>query len=881
MPSKAQDDDLVMSLVDMALARPAQERQAYLDSVCDGDTELLTEVQHYLEWEERMAGFLLDPLYPPPSNEHPFEDGDLLMDRFRIVREVAQGGMGIVYEAMDEKLQRRIALKCAKTGFRKRLPPEVRNATAISHPNVCKIFEIHTASTSQGDVDFLTMEFLEGETLSERLRRGRLLPSEARAIAVQLCAGLAEAHRNHVVHGDLKSSNVILTTGPDGAVRAVITDFGLARKPETGQGILQSGERGGTPDYMAPELWKGEPATPASDVYALGVIFYELAAGRRPFPSGLPWEERLTFIPPAVDPKWDRVIAKCLDPDPARRFQNGHDTAQALAPKHSRPWWIAGAAAVVLAAATSVVTYQRATGPQASWRFAMLPFESSTDLSAAASKISSETDAQVRRLSGGKVAKLSVIPFKDVSTKHANTIEKARALFGATHVLRTTLDRESSGKVLLHATLNDTLDGATKDWKAEYTAGDLRYAPVALAGFVTETLKLPAVASASVNAAAKQDYLAGLNYVRRDTGIDDALAAFERAVAADPDSPLTYAGLAEAQWFKYYLLQDAVWLERSRESARQAELRDPDAPEVHRIQGVLLQNSGLYESAEAEYRRAIELDPNDSDGHRRLAQVYDRNNRIDFALASFRRAIEIEPKYYRNYQALGAFFYHRGNYTEAVRQFEEMVALAANEPAAHFALGNAYVTAGRSAEAERELRLSLQLNETPNALVALGVVLMDEGRPKDAIPFFSRALEKFPEQYLWRMDLGMAYELANRQSDAHREFRRSLELAQVEMPKDPRNGQVRSRLAYLWAKLGQRREAESEIAQALASSPEDAATRLMAVKTYEALGDRQTTLGMLTGAPNDLLANVLHSRDLEPLHQDRNFQQLLSSRQIQ
>src|SRR5579872_4149033 len=282
MPNKVQDDDLVMNLVDLALSRPADERTAYLETACAGDTELLTKVCHYVQWEERMNGFLLDPLYAPVDNEHPFEAGELLCDRFRIVREVAQGGMGIVYEATDEKLERRIALKCSKTGFRKRLPPEVRNATAISHPNVCKIFEIHTAFTSQGETDFITMEFLDGETLADRLRRGPLPSADARAIALQLCAGLAEAHRNQVIHGDLKSNNVILTSGPNGAIRAVITDFGLAHRPEAAQATLTSGQMAGTPDYMAPELWKGAKASVASDIYALGVIFHVMLTAEPP-----------------------------------------------------------------------------------------------------------------------------------------------------------------------------------------------------------------------------------------------------------------------------------------------------------------------------------------------------------------------------------------------------------------------------------------------------------------------------------------------------------------------------------------------------------------------------------------------------------------------
>src|SRR4051812_45104257 len=172
MPGKAQDDDLVMNLVESALGRPADEREPYVRNACGADAELFGQVWNCVEWEERMTGFLSAPFGSPVTvEEHPFAPGELLDGRFRIVREVAQGGMGIVYEAKDEKLDRRVALKCAKAGFRHRLPPEVRHATTISHPNVCRIFEIHTAATTHGDVDFLTMEFLAGETLAERIQR--------------------------------------------------------------------------------------------------------------------------------------------------------------------------------------------------------------------------------------------------------------------------------------------------------------------------------------------------------------------------------------------------------------------------------------------------------------------------------------------------------------------------------------------------------------------------------------------------------------------------------------------------------------------------------------------------------------------------------------
>jgi hypothetical protein len=134
---KAHDDDVVMNLVELALSRPTDAREAWLRTTCGDDKELFSQVWNYVQWNHRMQDFLLDPLYPSLPEDR-FAAGELLGDRFRIVREVARGGMGVVYEATDERLGRRIALKCARSGFRRRLPPEVRNASEISHPNVCK-----------------------------------------------------------------------------------------------------------------------------------------------------------------------------------------------------------------------------------------------------------------------------------------------------------------------------------------------------------------------------------------------------------------------------------------------------------------------------------------------------------------------------------------------------------------------------------------------------------------------------------------------------------------------------------------------------------------------------------------------------------------------
>jgi serine/threonine-protein kinase len=885
---KAQDDDLVMSLVELALSQPPDSQENYVRTACADDAELFSQVWDYVRWNRRMQDFLLEPLFPALP-QHRFAPGDLLADRFRIVREVAQGGMGIVYEARDERLGRRIALKCAKSGFHQRLPPEVRHASEISHPNVCKIFEIHTASTGGGEIDFLTMEFLDGETLAVRLSRGRLPEIEARAIARQICAGMAEAHRNQVVHGDLKSSNVILTKDAGGGVRAVITDFGLARKPfgpagehadAWASGTAGPSQAGGTPDYMAPELWRGEKASPASDVYALGVILYELASGDLPYPREIEWQDRAKRKPPAVGHGWDSILQKCLDPDPLKRFRDAGEVATALEPSHALRWWLAAAAAVVLAVISGLITFQRATAPRESMTLAMLPLASGPDASALAEIVSRDADAELAQLKGGQRAKLSVIPLADVTRRHVDSAAKARTALGATHVVSGTVTRES-GRVVLHAFLTDTRSQANPgDWKAEYAPSEVRYAAAALAGMVTASLHLPPLAIAPVNAYAKQDYLAGLAYTRRNSTIDKALPPLESAVAADPDSPLTWAGLAEAQWFKYFITNDSAWLNRTSESLRHAQDRDLDLAPVHRVAGLLRAKAGFYEQAEAEYQRAIELEPSNGDAYRRLGQVYERNNRLDQALAAFEKAAEVDPKYFKVYQDLGYYYSLRGNYAESIHQLEKCVQLAPDEPDPHRVLGSTYYYLGRYADAERESRIALGLAETPAALVNLAVALMYQSKDQEAIPFLTRAVTQSPDESLWWMDLGIAYRRTKLARESERAFRQGLEQAEKAMARDPRDGVVRSRLAFLSARLGDRKRAESEIAQALQLSPESDVARGAAVWTYEALDERENALDVLRSSSDDVLLDAARWPDLADLHEDSRFQQLLASRKV-
>ncbi len=262
-----------------------------------------------------------------------FVPGTTLVGRYRVVALLGKGGMGEVYRADDLKLGQPVALKFLPEGLQQdgtalaRFHREVRLARQVSHPNVCRVFDIGEAEGRT----FLTMEYVDGEDLASLLRRiGRLPADKGLEIARQLCAGLAAAHEHGVVHRDLKPANAML----DGRGRVRITDFGLAGFSG------EDGGRAGTPAYMAPEQLSGDEVTPKSDIYSLGLMLYEIFTGKRAFEATtfadmMRRRERSAPTHPShivkdIDPLVERVILRCLEKDPAKRPATALQLAAAL-----------------------------------------------------------------------------------------------------------------------------------------------------------------------------------------------------------------------------------------------------------------------------------------------------------------------------------------------------------------------------------------------------------------------------------------------------------------------------------------------------------------------------------------------------------------------
>ncbi|MEM6457513.1 MAG: serine/threonine-protein kinase [Acidobacteriota bacterium] len=294
-----------------------------------------------------------------PVAQPRFRAGDYVRDRYRILRLIGKGGMGEVYEAEDTDEGRRVALKTILreliSGEKAlaRFEREIELSQRVSHPNVLRIYDVFEldAGLEEGGrrIPCLVMELLDGETLADRLgREPRIDTDAAWTIVRQMCAGLGAAHRGGVIHRDLKPDNIFLIQDADGSTRAVLTDFGVAR-PLSGEGHRDEGSLDsltatnvilGTPTYMAPEQLELEVATPASDIYTIGLVIYEMVTGKQPFEAESALKtvfKRIKEQPtppsehvPDLDPGWEAVILRCLARHPEDRFPDADAIADAL-----------------------------------------------------------------------------------------------------------------------------------------------------------------------------------------------------------------------------------------------------------------------------------------------------------------------------------------------------------------------------------------------------------------------------------------------------------------------------------------------------------------------------------------------------------------------
>jgi tRNA A-37 threonylcarbamoyl transferase component Bud32/tetratricopeptide (TPR) repeat protein len=573
-----------------------------------------------------------------------FSESELVAGRWRVVRFIARGGMGEVYEVDDQTLSERVALKTIHAARSdqpadlERLLREVQLARKVAQRNVCRVFDVGFHETAHGRIAFLTMELLRGETLGQRVRRGgRLERKEALSIAQELAAGLDAAHRAGVIHRDFKSENVVLVPEADG-VRAVITDFGLARTGEGTKADDQAGSRAsGTPGYVAPEQAHAHTVAATADIYSFGIVLHEMLTGCHPARvgsqattvgrAGVP-AAGAPRLDPGLDARSASVIGRCLALDPAMRYASAGAVVRALVPSSRYPLRITIPIAFLFASlSVGVWALGRRPGPSARSAIAVLGLRvASHDPTAWLGLALTEmvradvaAGTRLRSVSGETLAELGIDDGHDAE----GAIERAHTLAGADFVAHGGVKHLRSGRLRVDLTVVDPVSHRPPmNITDEGTPDDL----VALARRLADAIRQRIGAergdpsegppSLPTDLRALEAYAEGLSNLRRGSAVH-AVAELEQAVQAAPDATMARIALVEG-----YLALG--WHAKANLSARPLAAALPRLPLAARlrVESVVAAATRDDERAVEAYRGLVALYPDDPEPALALARLF-------------------------------------------------------------------------------------------------------------------------------------------------------------------------------------------------------------------------------------------------------------------
>ena len=819
-----------------------------------------------------------------------------LISHYRVLGQLGRGGMGVVYRAEDTSLRRTVALKflpehlASDLAVNERLRREARLASSLNHPNICTIYEVGEDS---GEV-FIAMEYVDGRPLSESIR-GEGLPFETTLrYGRQLASALAHAHDHGVVHGDLKPSNIIITPGGD----AKILDFGLARRSDPAEFDRQTLETvsaehrsglGGTLRYMAPEQIDASPASQSTDLWALGVVLYEMATGSHPF-----FGENLYLLctailrdpprplPAKVPAGLASIILHCLEKEPVRRYKRAGEVRAALealtpsqediipvplpAPRKA-PYFPLAAAILLLLAVFGVYKFRGTIGIVGSAGLVphpvllgVLPPAPSGDPSQSAFNdgLTDTLNSRLSELSARHA--FAVIPMSDIVSKNVKTVDAAREQFGVNLVLALNVQR-AADSIRVNYSLVDTrshqqVRGGTVTAAAAdpFALQDRVFESVALAmelQLAPEEKQAPG-SQGTTQAAAYDYYVQGRGYLQDyvvPEKIENAVTLFQRALEKDPTYAAATAGLGEAYWRKYQQSHDPAWAKAATETCEKATRQGPRLAAAYACLAEAYMAQGQYAKAADQFRRTLELEPTSDDAYGGLASAYEHLGQPADAEQSFKRAIALRPGYWATYNWLGLFYMDHARYEEAVRQFSQVVLLVPDSFTGYYNLGAVRIMQGKYAEAIPLLEKSLSIRPTADASSNLATAYFQMHRYADSAVQFEKAVQLDPTNYIFWGNLGDAfYWTPGRRLDAADPYARAISLGEEKLRLNPHDAQLLSSLGMYHAMRGEKKAALDNLDASLRLQPKSPGFLLNAGIVYQQLGDTNRALDSLEKA---------------------------------
>jgi len=925
-----------------ALGLDPSKRAAYLQNACGNSPEVKARVEKMLQDDEQAGSFLEHPLfdhlspdvirdeYIPPQDtdagtgdatctrpyDPQFKSGDILFDRFQVVRFIARGGMGEVYEVADSQLRGvHVALKTVLSQYaadplmQERLQREVLNAREVVHLNLCPIYDIFHWNRPEGRLTFLTMKLLAGETLSARLARMGPLPDlEASTIIRQVGAGLSAAHDAGILHRDIKAANIILD-GFGEKVYACVTDFGLARAALIETTGLTIGGVAGTPGYMAPELFYGGSPSKASDVFSFGVVIFQILTGKLPsIPSKGAKGTPALALSTGVPAEWRRFVESCLNTALEKRFASIPEAMKHLptgpafdtTSTHqllgmSRRRMIGLSAAVFTGLAGSAIL----EWPDIQDIFDPLPTPRSVALMAwplggSQALLSTILDSISQRLARAEayVKDLLIITPSDApaGSPPVDSLQKSESILGANLLLTASLHQDPS-KARLNLQLSETQSQRV-----------LRKGVVSCATNQISTLAEKAAQEAAtlLRIPREEVQLTDIEELRRvspnvyqafseaensmsepnHAGLQQAISSYQHVLNLDPHFALGYAKLALAYVEEYLVTHEPASIDLAESNASSAILYNPNSPMGLLSMARARSYAGKTADASAYFEKALKADPGNPDILISKAETLLNQGKLAEAEQVYKDILAHRPNYWPAYNNLGVALTRQAKYEEAAKAFARAGMAAPKVPLPMANLGQTYNELGRTDDARNALSESLSRGKNEEAYMGLGDMDYLSGKYGEALKMYSQAGNLDPKYHLIQRDIGDCYAMLGNPALVKESYRRAADLLSIDLAATPGDRFGWSNLAFYHAKVGDKSAAEADIKKAEPLEAKDVASRFMIVQALTLLGRKKEALDLLIWCTEHGLspAEVDLAIDLKELRKDPRYLATISKR---
>ncbi len=818
------------------------------------------------------------------------------LGRFEVQELIGSGGMGEVYKAWDPLLKRWVALKRVHPGLfdgehRRLLLREARSASTLNHR---AIVAVHDALELEDEV-CIVEEFATGTRLRDRLGSPFDL-QDFFTFSKECACALVAAAENETVHCDLKPENILMTE--EGLPR--ILDFGIARcgtrnnsttlTPDETEALGEAKPRG-TPAYMAPEVLSRQAVDSRTDIFSLGVVFYEMLTTVNPFQKRTLSETLASVMhdtparPSKANPRiprdLDALILRMLEKDRNRRQETPQQLLQELQQaearhvkrnagwrKLSRSAPARFATVLVLGGLIAIgirsITTTGSRDASATPHVIVTPFENlspDSELEFLADGLMEAVQTRLSRLRG--------IYLVRADSEVGGSVALEGSLQEAVDRLRVTYRIVDRGTGI--TLTGDFIEGPRQEifrLQDRVTEG--------IAAALIERFDLQPLPASGPHPTADEPaydlYLRGRGYLLHDedpSNVGLAVDLFKNSLERDPEFALAHAGLADAYWRRFEMTRDQNWARMAEDASVDALARGPGFAEIHVTLGTIYQGTGKFERAAQEFQKALEINPRNDEAYVGLALAQESAGDVVSAEQTFHRAIEERPDYWVSQSELATFHYRHGRYEQARHWFGEVLEMTPKNVSAHTYLGATLLLLGRTDDAIQSFRRSIAIEPTYKAYANLAFAYWSEGRFPEAAEMYEKALDLDDRDHRVWAYLGAVYKcLPKREAAADSAFRRAIALAEPLLTVNPNDAELLAQVATCYAALDEPYRSKRLVTRALELAPDLTSVLVLCADALETLGDRTRALELIQKA-------LASGYPIEALRHHAGFSELL------